>query len=196
MRGLVVAAILVTSSVARGETTPELGGMLYVHSETESADSAGHIGGALTLALWSGRLGILIEAGRGNWDPTELSWLGAGVRLGLFEKPWTGCARRAGEASPPRECFALRPWIGAGVVHETWQYEGYFDDDPSGRLIRNARYAAIGLDVLAEELPLNASMFFRVQRADVPDELDVMDIWHPPYETSLVFGVGVSYGGH
>ncbi len=39
-------------------------------------------------------------------------------------------------------------------------------------------------------------MFFRVQRGKVPDELPVMDLPDAPYETSLVFGLGLAYIGN
>jgi hypothetical protein len=88
-RSFVPIAALMLARNAAAEAPPtssvEIGGGFVIASETSSAESGAHLGGAVAVTRWENRLGLAVEAGGHGWDGGHNKWVGVDARIALLE---------------------------------------------------------------------------------------------------------------
>lgn len=192
-------AVLALPATAHADDGVEIGTNVLVVSENDSPESAGYLGLQLVGMHYEGHVGIGVEVGIHDWaQDGSAKWLGILARLAVvdYEGELTGDNCRSNRQPDAKRCRGkARVWLELGAARESWKID---DFDLTTRTTRNRYSAGVGVDALFDMFGgFGGTAFFRVHRAD--PEMTMSSFGDPiehSYETSLVAGVGFTFGGY
>jgi hypothetical protein len=181
MKTVAAFAMIFATTSAYADSRAQVGTSMLVFSGNSDVKSPGYFGGAASLGAWIDRVALVAELGKTTWEEnSSMSWTGLAARLAFVDH----------ETCRAEGCVHVRLWGEAGLAHESWSLD---QDSLTGSGTRTSSHFGGGVDFGGgHRRHLEMTMFFRVQRAQVPDSMSTLDLSWGPYTTSLVFGLGLS----